>query len=436
MYLTGRSALLAALAGVALLTSPGWASLLLVNAVVLLLVGADVALTAGVRELVITREGDTAVRLGEPASTTLTVTNPGRRPARGVLRDAWEPSAGSDGGRVALHVPAGERQRLTVPLLPTRRGDRHAVRVTVRTRGPLGLAGRQGRHVVPGRLRVLPGFGSRRLLPERLRRLRVVQGQVAARGAGRGSETDGLRVWSDGDDARDVDWRASARARDLVVRVQRPERDRRVVLCLDSGRTSATRIGDATRLDHAYDAALLLTALAERARDRVDLIVHDAVLRADVPGTGRGSVLRRQADVMAVIDPALVECDHRALAARLLARLPRRALIVLVTDLLGPVVEESLLPVLPALVARHTVLVAAASDPALQVLARDAAPGSTAARVEAVHESAAARRALTDRARVAAGLRRAGVVVVDVPADALPAALADAYLQLKAAGKL
>ena len=61
---------------------------------------------------------------------------------RGRLRDAWPPSAGSTPRDVRLHVPPNERRWIETTLLPTRRGDRRAERVTVRSVGPLGLAGR------------------------------------------------------------------------------------------------------------------------------------------------------------------------------------------------------------------------------------------------------------------------------------------------------
>ena len=85
-----------------------------------------------------------------------------------------------------------------------------------------------------------------------------------------------------GDDVRSIDWRASARAHDVVVRTWRPERDRRVLCLLDTGRTSAARIGDEPRLDAAIDAALLLSVLATRAEDRVDLLAVDTAVRARV----------------------------------------------------------------------------------------------------------------------------------------------------------
>ena len=58
-----------------------------------------------------------------------------------------------------------------------------------------------------------------------------------------GSKPDELREYVIGDDVRSIDWRATARRADVVVRTWRPERDRRVVIVLDTGRTSAGRVG-------------------------------------------------------------------------------------------------------------------------------------------------------------------------------------------------
>ena len=246
MALTGRAGLagLAAAAVVGLLF-PSGLGVLLVTALLLLLLAVDVALAGPVRSLRLERDGDTAVRLGEPARVRLTVANPSRRRVRGRLRDAWPPSAGAAEQRHRLDVPAGERRRATTSLRPTRRGDRPAARVTVRSVGPLGLAARQGSHDVPWRVRVLPPFTSRRHLPSRLARLRELDGRTAVMVRGQGTEFDSLREYVGGDDVRSIDWRASARAADVMVRTWRPERDRRVLLMLDCGRTAAARVGDA-----------------------------------------------------------------------------------------------------------------------------------------------------------------------------------------------
>src|SRR5690606_3126580 len=198
------------------------------------------------------------VRLGESTSTTLLVRNTSGRRVDGMVRDAWQPMAGATENRHRLTLRGDDRVLLTTALQPIRRGDLHALGLTVRLRGPLGLVCRQQSLPVPGTLRSLPSFDSRKHLPSRLVRLRELDGRSAIRVRGQGTEFDSLRDYVRGDDVRSIDWRASARSRNVVVRTWQPERDRRVVLVVDTSRTSAGRVGDVPRLDSAMDAAQLL----------------------------------------------------------------------------------------------------------------------------------------------------------------------------------
>ncbi|ARQ70389.1 DUF58 domain-containing protein [Streptomyces marincola] len=435
MALTGRTALLAALGAPVAGLLPGWHGILAVAVPLLLAVLADLALAAPVRGLGLERAGATSVRLGEDAEVRLTVTNPSGRPLRAWLRDAWPPSSWRPGTQVAasrhrLTVPPGERRRLTTVLSPTRRGDHRPVRVTIRSHGPLGLAARQGSHAVPWTLRVLPPFTSRKHLPAKLARLRELDGRTTLLTRGEGTEFDSLREYVPGDDVRSIDWRATARQSAVAVRTWRPERDRHLLLVLDTGRTSAGRVGDAPRLDAAMDAALLLTALAARAGDRVDLLAFDRAVRASVRGRTGQDALPAAVEAMTRLDPTLVETDMRAMSAAALAGAPRRSLIVLFTGLDRAPVEAGLLPVLPRLTHRHTVLVAAVGDPRVAEMAR------TRGTVPGVYEAAAAAQYAAERRHTAERLRRHGVTVVEAPPEDLPPAVADAYLSLKAAGRL
>ncbi|MGW7518862.1 DUF58 domain-containing protein [Streptomyces sp. NPDC054796] len=436
MALTGRTALLAALGALLVgLLLPSWTGILAVELLLLLAILYDLARAAPVNRLQFTRSGDTSVRLGDDAHVTVVVTNPSRRPLRALLRDAWPPSswpeaAGPLSGRHRLTVEPGGRQRITTPLRPTRRGDHRADRLTVRSLGPLGLAARQGSHAVPWTVRVLPAFASRKHLPSKLARLRELDGRTSILTRGEGTEFDSLREYVPGDDTRSIDWRATARQSAVAVRTWRPERDRRILIVLDTGRTSAGRVGDAPRLDTSMDAALLLAALAARAGDRVDLLAYDRVSRATVKGRTAHNVLPAFVGAMAPLEPSLVESDARGLASTALRIASHRSLVVLLTGLEPSAIEEGLLPVLPLLTERHTVLVASVADPRIEEMTR--ARGT----VEAVYDAAAAARTQTERRNVADRLRRHGVIVVDaLPADIAPA-LSDAYLALKAAGRL
>jgi uncharacterized protein (DUF58 family) len=440
VIITGRAALLALLCVLPVALSP-WPAMLFWVAllVVLVLVTADIVLAASTRALQFGRDGDTTARLGQSADTVLTVTNRSRRTFKGQIRDAWSPSARARPRAHDVDIAAGQQESLVTRLRPARRGDQHAAVVTARSIGPLGIAGRQSSRPVPWQVRILPPFLSRKHLPSRLAKLREIDGLLPVLIRGRGTEFDSLREYVIGDDVRSIDWRATARRADVVVRTWRPERDRRVVLVLDTGRTSAGRVGvDPTadddlgwpRLDWSMDAALLLAALASRAGDHVDFLAHDRVVRAQVYNASRTEALAQLVEAMAPLQPALVESDATAMVAAIQRRTRRRALVVILTDLNASALDEGLMPVLPRLSAKHQVIVAAVADPRVDLLA---AGRSDAAQV---YDAAAAERSRNDRRAIASRLRRGGVDVVDALPEELAPALADHYLAMKAAGKL
>lgn len=440
MALTGRAVLFVLLGLVPLALGPSATTVRWWVLVCLLVIAVDVALAPDPRRLRWSREPIEPLHRGESTRTTLEVTNTGSRRMRARVRDAWAPSAGARGERHRLDMRPGASTRLVTDLSPTRRGDRRADLVTVRSFGPLGLAARQRSVEVEGSVRVLPAFPSRRRLPNLLAELRLLDGRSALRTRGQGTEFDSLRDYVAGDDVRSIDWRATARRGGVVVRTWQPERDRHVVLVLDTSRTSAARVADMPRLDSAMDAGLLLTALAARAGDRVDLVAGDRVVRARVVGRRRERVVHEVIEAMAPLEPALVEADWALLAGEVLRQVRGRALVVLLTPLEPTVVEESLLPALSALTRRHRVVIASVQDPALSRLV-DApeieADGSRGlAGVEAAYDMAAAEQALTRRRHTADVLRRLGVEVVDTTPDELPAALSRHYLALKGRGQL
>jgi uncharacterized protein (DUF58 family) len=419
---------------------PSVAGLLGVLAVLVVGVVVDLWRAGSPRGLSLERADEgVQVRLGEAVEVGLVVGNGGPRRVRGVLRDAWPPSCSADPGSADLDVPAGERRRVTTTLTPSRRGEHAADRVTVRSWGPLGLAARQSSTVVGGRVRVLPAFASRRHLPARLARLRELDGRRATQVRGAGTEFDSLREYVEGDDVRSIDWRASARstgaaggAANLMVRTWRPERDRHVLVVLDTGRTAAGLVGSGPaavpRLDAALDAALLLAALASRGGDRVDLLAHDRLSRASV--FGARDPLPAMTAALSGVEASLVETDMAALVATVLRRASRRSLVVLLTGLDEAVLADGLEPLLGPLLHRHTLLVAGVSDPVVTTMA--AGRGDAAA----VYGAAAGHVALTERRDVAGRLARRGVEVLDATPDDLAPALADRYLALKARGRL
>ncbi|MFC9893210.1 DUF58 domain-containing protein [Nocardia sp. NPDC127579] len=431
MVVTGRFAAVAALGAVLVAVFlHGWGGIIFVTAILAWLLLIDMGWVARARDLTLTREPLTVVRLDRSTEVELVVTNTGNRTVRGYLWDDWPDSTRARGRAHRLRLAPNQLVRLRTTLTPSYRGDRVAGPVTLRLLGPLGLAGRQTRRAVPARVRALPAFRSERLMRSKVKRLQHLEGRNVANTRGQGTEFDSFREYVAGDDVRSIDWRASARATDVLVRTWRPERNRHVMMLLDTGRISAARVGDGTRLDANIEAALLLGGIAGAAGDSVDLLAYDREVRAEVRGIGGNRLQLKLMHALAGVTPALVDTDAPGLVRAVIQRARRRSLVVWFTTLDGAAVEENLLPVLPVLAVRHRVLIVSVTDPeiAAAALRRD--------RLDDLYTAAAAESVLAERALVQESLRRMGIAVVSAPPERLPEALADEYLELKQSGSM
>ncbi|MDY0909027.1 DUF58 domain-containing protein [Microbacterium sp. CFBP9034] len=433
MYLTGRLPLLVALGAVpvvllsaagvnAWLVAAGWILVCAVAAFV------DAAVAADPRRMQVDRRLPRRVLLGEPAVAEVRLRNIGARTLHGRFRDAWQPTAGAPPERVAIDIPPGESRTFTLPLLPRRRGELATRFVVVRSDGPLRLAGRQARLDSVGTIRVLPPFTSRRHLPSRLARLRELDGNTSVQVRGQGTEFDSLREYVRGDDVRSIDWRATARSTSTMLRTWRPERDRHVVILVDSGRTAAARVGDGVRLDAAMEAALLLAALASRAGDHTHLLMFDRVTRARVTRVDGPGLLPALVDAMAPVEPQLIDTDWDAAFAQVRGLTSRPSLVVLLTAQDAPEAARGFLGSLPALTRRAHVLVGTVTD--------EPAPRESRPDAASVYREAAAEKTARDAATVAAAIGRAGAEAIADTPERLPPRIADRYLALKAAGRL
>ncbi|GGH37660.1 DUF58 domain-containing protein [Microbacterium album] len=396
-------------------------------------VAMDALLAPDPRALAIDRALPARARLGEPAELRLRVVNRGARRIRATIRDAWQPTAGAQPARVRLSIPPRESRTARIALLPRRRGELRTEFVAARAAGPLGLAGRQRVLEAPAAVRVLPPFRARRHLPSRIARLRELDGSTSVQVRGQGTEFDSLREYVRGDDVRSIDWRATARAGTTMLRTWRPERDRHVVILIDTGRTAATRVGDGTRLDAAFEAAMLLAALASRAGDHVHLVAFDRALRARVTGVDGSALMPAIADALAPVDAQLIDTDWDAAFAQARALAPHPSLLVLLTAQESPEAARGFLGALAHTAASRragAVLVGTATDADLERIARGG--GSS----DELYRAAAAEAALRTAERVARAVSRAGAESLAASPDDLPPRIADRYLALKAAGRL
>ena len=164
--------------------------------------------------------------------------------------------------------------------------------------------------------------------------------------------------------------------------------------------------------------------------DRVDVVALDIAVRAQVRGQSGPALMSALADGLAPLDAELVETDWALLASTVHGALSQRALVVVLTALDGSGGEAPMVRALSTVARDHTVILASPTDPELADLRADRADS------EAVYTAAAAEHDVIELDRMRRRLRRYGIEVVEAEPGRIAPALADAYLSLKAAGRL
>jgi uncharacterized protein (DUF58 family) len=393
---------------------------------------ADILMLPAPHLLHVRRELPAHFSLRRSAELRYTIENRARRALRIGLVEAPLRTLDLGEAELVTLVPGRGEVTASMAALPIARGTDRFTRIYLWYESTLGLIRRRTTVDAPQVLRVYPDlsaverYGSlhvrNRLVESGLRRMRL---------RGVGSEFESVRDYESGDAFRSIDWKATARRGKLMVVQREVERSQDVMLLLDCGRLMTARIGPQRKLDYAVTAALSMASIASLASDRVGVVAFAShILVARAPRSTAASV-HALADALCDVEPRFEESDYARAFAYLRSHLHRRSLIAFFTDVIDPVAQSAVLAELGTLAKRHVVLC---------IFMNDAAVSQAVTHTpRTVNESFGLGVALglsLERAVAAKTLQRAGVLVIDVPAEKLSIAAVDEYLRVKSRGLL
>jgi uncharacterized protein (DUF58 family) len=193
---------------------------------------------------------------------------------------------------------------------------------------------------------LLPRVKSRLFIHANRRSTNLLEGEYAAISAGRSLDFDDLREYLPGDDVDDIDWKATARTGNPLVKRYKQTRRHDVILAVDTGRgmAAASQAGSPKR-DIAILIAGALGYLSLRHGDAVGLMtLSGGRMRHRPPRASEAyleTLLRTvQQETRLDSDPS----DPYALCGHLLRGIPNRSIVIVVGDDVEPApdVDEAL----------------------------------------------------------------------------------------------
>lgn len=296
----------------------------------------------------------TRLRLGRQEQLTLLFANPEPRALMLEFSPGLPVPLEASPETVRVDLPAHGEHRRQVAVRAVTLGRQRWAKLPTRIRGPLGLAWWSKPCPLDVDLLTVPDFlgrGARRAgnVPVGLGRQTL---------AGAGQELDHLRDYRPGDPRRMIDWKATARSPTPVTRVMREEPRLAVMLVVDAGRASRTRVDGMSQLGHYINTCARFAEHAVVNGDEVGLVaIADEPIVVLAPARGTAAVARiRTALTGLVAQAAETDLVAAALAVRQVVR--QRCLVVLLTDLYGQAGSGRLMQSVRLWVPKHLPMVA------------------------------------------------------------------------------
>lgn len=403
------------------------------NVAVVLIAIVDARFSQFPERVIVSREFGSRFAVGAETEVRITVQNQTARKIALIVKDEFPAEMKLSGIREArLDVAAQSTATLLYGLTPPKRGRFEFGRIAVRFPSRLRLAWCETYVGDTALVKVYPNMHRAReaeLKALGARSLVAARRKSSWRGEGR--EFESLRDYVRGDELRHISWSATARRGKLTTRQYQIERDQTILVAIDAGRLMTARIEQENKLDSAVHAALALMSAAARSGDNAGLVVFGRKIRSFLPpGRGRDH-LESALEALYMVEPEMIEPSYARALEFIAANSKRRALVVILTDLVDEEGSRDLLSSLRLLRPRHLPLVVTIADRDLKGVVstppetvRDVFTQSVAE--EIIHQREAALRLVESQ----------GGLALDVTAAKLAPALLEKYLQVKERGLL
>lgn len=382
----------------------------------------------------VTRQEIQKLSVGRDNAIALQIKS-GQEKAIAQIRDAYPPEFIVDRDTIEVNIPANSVREETYIIHPNQRGEYTWGDLQVRQLGKLGLAWRDWQIPAKQEVRVYPDLIG---LKELAVRLAIANSGAMrqARRMGNGTEFAELREYRTGEDIRLIDWKATARrvlavqggfANRPVVRVLEPEQEQTLFILLDRGRLMTAKVGGLKRFDYGLNATLSLAMAGLSRGDKVGVAVFDRDITTWIPPERGNHHLSKLVDRLTPIQPVLLEPDYLGAVTKVITQQTRRALVVVITDLVDVTASSELLSAMMRLAPRYLPFCVTLNDPLVAQIAHAHTDNT-----KDTYARAVALDLLAQRQVAFAQLRQKGVLVLDAPCDRITGELVDRYLELKA----
>lgn len=368
--------------------------------------------------------------LGDPNPVQLQLTNKGRLSfLAAIIEELPEQLQRRDFLENCVLLP-GKPVEVRYEVTPLTRGLYvfHKTRVFLSTR--IGLVERRLSLNGEQEVRVYPSVVQMKRYELRaLRQTACDTGIRKLRRIGHSYEFEQIKNYTQGDDYRSVNWKASGRRATIMVNQYEDERSQQVYCIIDKSRVMHMPFGGLSLMDYAVNSTLALSNIILKKQDKAGLFTFSDVLGTTLKAENDTSQLRRIMDALYNEKERNTEANFELLYEAAQRLIGSRALLLLFTNFENRYALERTLPLLRRLHRKHLLVVVIFENTEIRDLAH-----LPAEKVADIYRLTVARKFLHDKKEIVQTLRQYGIQALLTKPEELTLHTINKYLELKARG--
>jgi len=255
----------------------------------------------------------------------------------------------------------------------------------------------------------------------------LMSGIKRIRRIGRTDEFEQIKNYTQGDNIKSINWKATSRKNELMINQYQDTRSQSVYCVIDKGRSMKMPFDQLSLLDYAVNSALVLSNICLKKYDRVGLVTFNDELNTILPADNKSGQISRISRLLYNEKTSYLDSNYQSLYVYIRKMITRRSVMIMFSNFENLHDMRRALPYLRLLNNRHLLVVIFFTNTELvKETERDVNT------ISDIYDVTFAQRALVEKDIIAEELRSHGIQTILSKPEELSINVINKYLEIKA----
>ncbi|TAH26022.1 MAG: DUF58 domain-containing protein [Cytophagales bacterium] len=262
-----------------------------------------------------------------------------------------------------------------------------------------------------------------------MRQSALLNGDNKVKKLGQSYELEQIKLYTSGDDVRNINWKASSTINEVMINCYEDERSQNIYSIIDKSRVMKMPFNELTLFDYAVNASLAFSNIVIKKQDNAGLITFSKEVSTNLKASSGKIQLKRITHALYKDKYDYSEADYGNLYAHIRKNLPNRSLLFLYTNFDSIYSLERNLKTLRLINKNHLLIVVFFQDAELENFAQKEAEN-----LLEIHQITIAKKFILENNLIMKELQKHGIIAIRCNPSNLSLTVINKYLQIKSKG--